>query len=61
MQKFVEYLKDTRAEMKHVSWPTKDQTVSYTILVIILSVAVALFLSAFDSVFTKLLEIVIVK
>ncbi len=59
MQKFVEYLKDTRAEMKHVSWPTKDQTVSYTILVIILSVAVALFLGAFDAIFRGVLEIVL--
>ncbi len=59
MQKFIEYLKDTRAEMKHVSWPTKDQTVSYTILVIILSVTVALFLGAFDAAFRKLLEIVL--
>ena len=61
MKKFIEYLKDTKAEVKHVSWPTKDQTVSYTILVILLSVAVALFLGAFDAGFRKLLEIVIVK
>lgn len=59
MKKFVEYLKDTRAEMKHVSWPTKYQTVSYTILVIILSVVVALLLGAFDAVFRKALEIVL--
>lgn len=61
MQKFIEYLKETKAEVKHVSWPTKDQTISYTILVIILSVAVSLFLGAFDAGFRKLLEIVIVK
>lgn len=59
MQKFIEYLKDTRAEMKHVSWPTKDQTVSYTTLVVILSVAVAFFLGAFDAVVRKVLEIVL--
>lgn len=59
MQKFIEYLKDTRAEMKHVTWPTKDQTISYTVLVIILSVAVALFLGAFDAAFRQALEIVL--
>jgi preprotein translocase subunit SecE len=59
MKKFIEYLKDTKAEVKHVSWPTKDQTISYTILVVILSVAVALFLGAFDAVFRKALEIVL--
>ncbi len=59
MQKFIEYLKDTKAEVKHVSWPTKDQTISYTVLVIILSVTVALFLGAFDAIFRKVLEIVL--
>ena len=59
MQKFIEYLKDTRAEMKHVSWPTKNQTISYTVLVIILSVVISLLLGAFDTVFRKILEIVL--
>lgn len=59
MQKLIEYLKDTRAEMKHVSWPTKDQTVSYTVLVILLSVVVAIFLGVFDAAFRKLLELVV--
>lgn len=59
MQKFIEYLKDTKAEMKHVSWPTKNQTISYTVLVIIFSVAVALFLGFFDAAFRKLLETVL--
>jgi len=57
--RFIQYLKDTRGEMKHVSWPTQKQTVIFTILVIIISVVVALFLGAFDYLFTGLLNQVI--
>ncbi|MBI2120444.1 MAG: preprotein translocase subunit SecE [Parcubacteria group bacterium] len=59
MQKFIEYLKDTQAEMKHVSWPTKDQTVSYTVLVVILSLVAAVLLGVFDVAFSKVLKIIL--
>jgi preprotein translocase subunit SecE len=45
------YLKETRAEFKHVNWPTRKQTIAYSIAVIIISVVVAYFLGAFDKIF----------
>ncbi|MFA5830940.1 MAG: preprotein translocase subunit SecE [Candidatus Paceibacterota bacterium] len=57
MHNFIEYLKDTRAEMKHVSWPTKSQTVAYTALVIAISLVCALLLGVFDAGFRKALEV----
>lgn len=51
----IEYIKDTKGEMKHVSWPTKKQAVSYTLLVILISVFVAFFLGLADFSFSKLL------
>jgi preprotein translocase subunit SecE len=59
MSRLGNYIRDTRAEMKHVSWPTQTQTVVYSILVILISVIVALFLGAFDYVFTNLLDMVV--
>ena len=53
MDKFITYLKDTRAEMKHVAWPTRQQALVYTALVIGISVVAAMFLGAFDFIFTK--------
>ncbi len=47
-----QYINETKAELKHVSWPTRNQTVVYTILVIAISVAVSLYLGAFDYIFT---------
>lgn len=49
---FIQYLKDTRGELRHVAWPTRFQTVVYTILVILLSILVALYLGLFDYLFT---------
>lgn len=45
------YIKETRGEFKHVNWPTRKQTISYTIAVIIISVVVAYLLGAFDKIF----------
>lgn len=49
---FIQYLKDTQGELRHVAWPTRLQTIVYTILVACISVAVALYLGFFDYVFT---------
>lgn len=50
---FFQYLKDTRGELRHVAWPTRTQTMIYTILVVALSIFVALYLGFFDYVFTN--------
>ena len=48
-----QYLKDTQGELRHVAWPTRTQTIVYTILVALLSVGVALYLGLFDFLFTS--------
>ncbi len=47
-----QYFKDTTGELKHVAWPTRAQTIIYTILVVLLSIFIALYLGFFDYVFT---------
>jgi preprotein translocase subunit SecE len=59
MQNFINYLKETKAEMKHVSWPTKDQTIAFTVLVIVLSLFIAMLLGVFDVGFRKAVEFLI--
>ncbi len=59
MTRLVNYLKDTAAEMKHVSWPTQTQTIVYTVLVIAVCALTALFLGAFDYLFTQALDMII--
>ena len=48
----IQYLKDTRAELRHVAWPTQTQTIVYTLLIAALSVGIALYLGLFDFLFT---------
>jgi len=59
MSKITEYFKETRGELKHVIWPTRSQTLYYTLIVIVLSVVVAYYLGVFDFIFSKGLEIII--
>jgi preprotein translocase SecE subunit len=49
---FGQYLKDTQAELRHVAWPTRTQTIVYTIFVAAISIGVALYLGFFDFLFT---------
>jgi preprotein translocase subunit SecE len=53
------YIRETRGELKHVSWPTRNQAIAYTILVIVLSLGLAFFLGLFDYAFSKAVEFVI--
>jgi len=54
MGNLIQYFKDTRAELKHVSWPTQRQVIIYTILVVIISLLVSAFLGFFDFILTTL-------
>lgn len=49
---FFQYIKDTKGELRYVAWPTRLQTIVYTILVIMISIFVALYLGLFDFIFT---------
>jgi len=55
--KLTEYIKETRAEMNHVNWPTKNETIRFTALVIAVSLATAILLGLSDFVFSKLLTL----
>lgn len=53
--KFFDYLRDTKAEMAHVKWPTRRVTIAYTILVIVVSIIVAIALGISDFIFSRAL------
>ena len=50
-KKIVTFLKEVRLEMKKVNWPTRRETVKYTLIIIGVSVAVAVFLGGLDAIF----------
>ena len=48
MSKLVQFLKEVRVELAKVSWPTRNQTVLYTLVVIGISLFLAAFLGLMD-------------
>ena len=61
MQKIIQFLKEAKAELMKVNWPTKQQTINYTLLVIGISIAVAAFLGSLDYFFEFILKTFIIK
>jgi len=57
--KLVQYVKDSKTELKKVIWPTRKQATNDTLLVIGFSLGVAAFLGLVDFVLTKLLELAV--
>ena len=56
--KIFDYLKETKEELKYVSFPTNRQTLLYTILVIVISVITALVLGGTDIGLGKMLLLI---
>ncbi len=52
LEKTKTYFKEVKVEMNKVNWPTKQQTINYTMVVIGMSIAVAFFLGALDYIFS---------
>jgi preprotein translocase SecE subunit len=59
MNTLIQYLKETKAELKEVVFPSTSQTIIYTILVISISVVVAISLGGIDVGLRALLEKII--
>lgn len=57
MSKLVEYIKDTRLELNHVSWPTQKQAIVSTVLVVAISIVTSLYLGLFDFLFRTALQL----
>ena len=53
------YFKEVRAEMKHVSWPSRRQAAIYTAVVIGVSLGVAIYLGVLDYLFAIVIQKII--
>ena len=54
--KITTFLKEVRLEMKKVNWPSRQETIRKTLVVIGISVAIAIFLGTIDFILTALLN-----
>ena len=60
-KKVLNFLKESKGELKKVKWPTLKDTLQYTLVVIIISLVVAAYLGGLDYIFSFLLRKFILK
>ena len=53
-KKVTKFLHEVRSEMDRVTWPTKDETIRLSTIVIILTLGVGAYIGVLDTIFTKL-------
>ena len=61
LTKVREYFASVRAEVSRVSWPSRQEVVTFTVLVIFLTVALGLYLGLVDVVLQHLLRLLLTK
>jgi preprotein translocase subunit SecE len=54
--KLIQYFKDSKIELKKVTWPTKKEAINHTLNVIGISIALAIFLGIIDYFLTIAVE-----
>ncbi|OGH42713.1 MAG: preprotein translocase subunit SecE [Candidatus Levybacteria bacterium RIFCSPLOWO2_01_FULL_42_15] len=55
----VTFLREVKEELKKVVWPTQQEIVRMTILVLMISIIVGVFIGGIDFVFVKIMEVFI--
>ena len=57
MQRLITFLKEVRAELGKITWPTRSELVESTFVVIVSVIAISIFIGAVDQVFNYLLRL----
>lgn len=48
LQRIKNYLKGVQAELRKVTWPTRKELLNYTVVVVVMTILIALFIGLFD-------------
>ena len=56
MEKVKKFLKEVNAELRKVTWPTKDELIGSTIVTIVVSLIVAIFIGIVDRIITLVIR-----
>jgi preprotein translocase subunit SecE len=59
IQKIISYISESISELKKVTWPTKNQTLNYTLAVLAMSIGMAVFFALLDYIFNLGLAFII--
>ncbi len=58
MNKIAEYFQSVKKEMSKVSWPTQQELIDSTVIVVVFSIIVSLFIFGVDRVYSTVLELI---
>ncbi len=58
MRRIRRFIDESWSELKKVSWPTRDQVRTLTVLVFVVTAAVGIFIAAIDLVFAEVVRFI---
>lgn len=58
MKQILQFIREAREELRKVTWPTRDEITSFTIVVVVTLVVLSIFLWGVDSVLMSLIQLV---
>ncbi|MFA5773609.1 MAG: preprotein translocase subunit SecE [Candidatus Paceibacterota bacterium] len=61
MKKIIDYIKEVIVEAKHVTWPTRKQTIFFTVAVLAVSIIIAYYLGLLDLLFSNGLKFLLTR
>lgn len=61
MNKVITFLKEVKVEVAKVTWPTRKQVITYTLMVLVVCAFLAIYLGSVDALFRYLLNIFIIN
>lgn len=56
LERIRRYFREVRAELSRVDWPSRQELIAMTVVVIVVLLAVALYLGLWDLIFTVLIQ-----
>jgi len=59
VEKYVNFIKEVKEELKKIVWPTKDETIGTTTVVVIFVVLMAIFLGVVDVALSKIIQFIV--
>ncbi|MBG0790442.1 MAG: preprotein translocase subunit SecE [Desulfovibrionaceae bacterium] len=59
IKELMQFFEESKVEIKKVVWPTRKETITTCVAVLVVSVVIALYLGVVDLAFTKIVEVVL--
>lgn len=61
MKKVIDFISEVRIELSKVTWPTRDEAIKLTLIVLIVSAIIGAYVGGLDFLYTKVLAFVIAR